>query len=443
MTVNPSTSDVADKAVSTEDGGSGIEVTRLEAVLAALVETKVEAIKASSALSKRSGSAPASPRRHRLTSTSTASSSLNHQHRKKSHHHHHHHHHYHHHHHHHHHHRKRHDSAPCNEFIEDVTDHQHNAHHGKTRRKASESPRRPRKKRKHSKSPNILHDVVRDVQAGLDSRLELFGMDGDQDLTLINFERTRETLSDSCEYPQLHRSASYFPQSTAQLKIHYDDDDYVALNVADELEEEEILSGPEKIEAPREKYHRPRRKKKRKRRKINNTGPQEELVDPEELPPRARWTIVATACLLLTMSLLLVGVTLRMAPIIDDMGNGRRGSGSRRTKSRRMSTTRRKDSVRPIKTEAKEALKIAETVQELEQARRHRRITMIVLGTFLFLLAASVLVVVVTLTHSTFLSPAIGSKELAEHRARLRRENEELLNSLNRVFIVENTTVPP
>lgn len=103
-------------------------------------------------------------------------------------------------------------------------------------------------------------------------------------------------------------------------KIHYDDDDYVALNIADELEEEEILSGTEKIEAPREKYHRPRRKRKRKRRKINNTGPQEELVDPEELPPRARWTIVATACLLLTMSLLLVGVTLRMAPIIDDMG---------------------------------------------------------------------------------------------------------------------------
>lgn len=88
---------------------------------------------------------------------------------------------------------------------------------GKTRRRASESPRRPKKKRKHSKSPHILHGVIQDVPAGLDSRLELFGMDGDQDLALINFERTRETLSDSCEYPQLHRSASYFPQSTAQL----------------------------------------------------------------------------------------------------------------------------------------------------------------------------------------------------------------------------------
>lgn len=35
---------------------------------------------------------------------------------------------------------------------------------------------------------------------------------------------------------------------------------------------------------------------------------------------RARWTIIATACLLLLMCLLLVGITLRMAPLIDDMG---------------------------------------------------------------------------------------------------------------------------
>lgn len=106
-------------------------------------------------------------------------------------------------------------------------------------------------------------------------------------------------------------------------KIHYDDDDddYVALNIADELEEEEeTLSGPEKVDEPQGGYHRPRRKRKRKRRKLDSVAPEEELVDPDELPPRARWTIVATACLLLAMSLLLVGVTLRMAPIIDDMG---------------------------------------------------------------------------------------------------------------------------
>ncbi len=45
-----------------------------------------------------------------------------------------------------------------------------------------------------------------------------------------------------------------------------------------------------------------------------------QVIDPDDLPQRARWTIIATACLLLIMCLLLVGVTLRMAPFIDDMG---------------------------------------------------------------------------------------------------------------------------
>lgn len=120
---------------------------------------------------------------------------------------------------------------------------------------------------------------------------------------------------------KIHSSATSLrvnlPRGTT---VPLDDDDYVALNVADELEEEEIMSNPEKMDEPQGNYHRPRRKRKRKRRKVDSVGPEEELVDPEELPPRARWTIVATACLLLAMSLLLVGVTLRMAPIIDDMG---------------------------------------------------------------------------------------------------------------------------
>lgn len=57
-----------------------------------------------------------------------------------------------------------------------------------------------------------------------------------------------------------------------------------------------------------------------------------------------------------------------------------------------------------------------EDTQQLEQARRHRRIAMIILGTFIFLLAASVLVVVITLTQSSFLSPASDSKELERNR---------------------------
>uniref|UniRef100_A0A182MQD7 Uncharacterized protein n=1 Tax=Anopheles culicifacies TaxID=139723 RepID=A0A182MQD7_9DIPT len=51
------------------------------------------------------------------------------------------------------------------------------------------------------------------------------------------------------------------------------------------------------------------------------------VIDPDDLPQRARWTIIATACLLLIMCLLLVGITLRMAPIIDDMGKFWAGKG--------------------------------------------------------------------------------------------------------------------
>jgi len=91
----------------------------------------------------------------------------------------------------------------------------------KERRRASEIPRSPRKKRRHSRSPNN-QGVVQDVQAGLDSRFELLGIDGDQDVALINFERAKEVLGDSCEYPRLHRSACYFPQSAAQLWVYTD-----------------------------------------------------------------------------------------------------------------------------------------------------------------------------------------------------------------------------
>ena len=100
MTVMPSSSDVADKAVSTEDASCGVEVASIDALLAALVETKVEAMKASSSstMTRRFGSAPASPRRPRLTSSSTLSSSQNHHHLHHCHGDHHHHHGEHHHH---------------------------------------------------------------------------------------------------------------------------------------------------------------------------------------------------------------------------------------------------------------------------------------------------------------------------------------------------------
>ncbi|XP_075165254.1 uncharacterized protein LOC142237745 [Haematobia irritans] len=71
--------------------------------------------------------------------------------------------------------------------------------------------------------------------------------------------------------------------------------------------------------------HRHHRHKKRHRHKkpkilVQDLETQEvKVIDPDDLPQRARWTIIATACLLLLMCLMLVGITLRMAPIIDDM----------------------------------------------------------------------------------------------------------------------------
>lgn len=43
-------------------------------------------------------------------------------------------------------------------------------------------------------------------------------------------------------------------------------------------------------------------------------------MHPDDLPQRARWTIIITAGLLLITCMLLVGVTLRMAPVIDELG---------------------------------------------------------------------------------------------------------------------------
>ncbi|XP_063698231.1 uncharacterized protein LOC134829165 [Culicoides brevitarsis] len=44
-----------------------------------------------------------------------------------------------------------------------------------------------------------------------------------------------------------------------------------------------------------------------------------EVIESDDLPERARWTIIFTAVLLLVMCLFLVGITLRMAPLIDDI----------------------------------------------------------------------------------------------------------------------------
>lgn len=116
------------------------------------------------------------------------------------------------------------------------------------------------------------------------------------------------------------------------------DADYVSLNMerAVEGEEEEEdrehhlngLGDVEDIGVGRpslQEAQRKRKRKKRRKKKVDGEGRVRRGaggggLDADDLPKRARWTIIATACLLLLMSVLLVGVTLRMAPIIDEMG---------------------------------------------------------------------------------------------------------------------------
>lgn len=106
------------------------------------------------------------------------------------------------------------------------------------------------------------------------------------------------------------------------------DEDYVSLRIDDFADfddiEEDVMMTHEALKRARRK-RRKRRKRRMKRHQhhqlaIAAVEENVKVIDPDELPQRARWTIVATACLLLFMCLLLVGVTLRMAPIIDDMG---------------------------------------------------------------------------------------------------------------------------
>jgi hypothetical protein len=122
------------------------------------------------------------------------------------------------------------------------------------------------------------------------------------------------------------------------LVTRCNDADYISINMegADEEEEEDEdteqhlngLMDAEDVGPGRSSLrdaHRKRRRKKRRKKKADAEGRGRRGVrggglDPEDLPKRARWTIIATACLLLLMSVLLVGVTLRMAPIIDEMG---------------------------------------------------------------------------------------------------------------------------
>lgn len=113
-------------------------------------------------------------------------------------------------------------------------------------------------------------------------------------------------------------------------RLHYDDD-YISLKIDGtygDIETDAIIN-EDALRRARKKRRRRRKRRMKKRLAMHHAH----LVDPigisdsyknlteDELSRRAKWTIVATACILLLMCMLLVGITLRMAPIIDEIGS--------------------------------------------------------------------------------------------------------------------------
>ncbi|XP_037926589.1 uncharacterized protein LOC119661355 [Hermetia illucens] len=107
------------------------------------------------------------------------------------------------------------------------------------------------------------------------------------------------------------------------IQFHYNDDFVYDMTLQVEADQNGDLQAIVPSHRSRHRHHR--RHKKRHRHKkpkilVHDLDTQSvKVIDPDDLPQRARWTIIATACLLLIMCLMLVGITLRMAPIIDDM----------------------------------------------------------------------------------------------------------------------------
>ncbi|XP_032512773.1 uncharacterized protein LOC116766786 isoform X3 [Danaus plexippus] len=130
--------------------------------------------------------------------------------------------------------------------------------------------------------------------------------------------------------------ASIVDSPGERLPSHWCEDEYDKRHRKKKLKlqthRDELIS-PEELEMERRRRRRKRHAhththththKPRKHRTLLVSAIDEQakvihVLDPDELPRRARYTIMVTACLLLFLCLLLVGVTLRMAPLIDDM----------------------------------------------------------------------------------------------------------------------------
>ncbi|XP_030755719.1 uncharacterized protein LOC115882039 isoform X1 [Sitophilus oryzae] len=105
-------------------------------------------------------------------------------------------------------------------------------------------------------------------------------------------------------------------------------DEYISIKMDGygDIETDAIIAR-EEMRRARKKRRRRRKRRLKQRLALNphlvdtlaRDNESFKVLNDDELPPRAKWTIVATACLLMFMCLMLVGITLRMAPIIDEL----------------------------------------------------------------------------------------------------------------------------
>uniref|UniRef100_W8AY31 Uncharacterized protein n=1 Tax=Ceratitis capitata TaxID=7213 RepID=W8AY31_CERCA len=115
-------------------------------------------------------------------------------------------------------------------------------------------------------------------------------------------------------------------QPNEPLQLRYNDDFPYDVQIQMDDDKTDDLEEIVPSNHHRHRRHRHHRHKKRRRHKKPKILVQDlethvvKVVDPDDLSQRARCTIIVTACLLLIMCLMLVGVTLRMAPLIDEMG---------------------------------------------------------------------------------------------------------------------------
>ncbi|KAF5293844.1 hypothetical protein FQR65_LT10982 [Abscondita terminalis] len=278
-----------DKAVSTEDLHSKpqraiyLEVAKLESVFRTLVENKVESIKNDKIRLASVTSSPKSLiRRMRITSSSSAASSKG-----------------------------------------NLQKNSPSPKHRRRRRATDEEPLSS-----EFKKPRTEENSKTDVQNTLYSKQRCC-------LRSYGDEETREIIKylhcDSICSADDYISISPVPYPCCSNErgpqmVMPCNSDYVSLKM-DGFEEieDETVAYRNYINKDKRKRHRRKRRRRKKHLKshieITSLPISEEVkeIDADELPQRARWTIVITACLLLFMCLLLVGITLRMAPIIDDM----------------------------------------------------------------------------------------------------------------------------